>query len=237
MGTGLAMTRAAIWALALLALAGCETARDPGGTTISGLLRQRVAQIGQPPAPPAALPTAAVLASRTDPLLAVGIPSRDARATLTPAARNAGTVTWLATDGITVTTRAGLVVATRGLGHDLMSADVAGALAALAGGGGRYSRIHYTLSDENRTLARRLDCELRPAGTETVDRVDRRSVTRVWAETCTAGDAGIGRSDAPAGAGERIVNRYWVGGAGAVVRSQQWLTPQVGAVTTLLLGN
>ena len=221
---------------ALLVLGACSAGnavRDEGAVSVRDLLRQRVAAAGAPAAAPAPLPSREVLAARTDPLLALDIPSRGARATVTPAARNRGTVTWLSADGITVTTRDGLLIASRGLGYDLMSADVSGTLAALRSGGGAHARVHYALADSNARLARRYDCVTRPLGAEPVEIVGRVSAARLWEESCALESAS---PDDAAAAGEgRFVNRYWIGAGGAVLRSRQHLTPQIGAIETLLL--
>ena len=216
------MRRAFLVLAAALALAGCDTSRDPGGVSPSDLLRDRLKSIGRPASAPAGLPSDAVLAARKDPLLLVEIPSRGARATLSPAARNAGTVTWLSRDGITVTTRDGLIVATRGLGPDLMSADVGAVRTALTSGGSA-ARVHYTLSGENRTVAQRFDCQLTPTGSETLTITGRRFPSRMIEESC-------------AGGGQSFTNRYWVS-QGRVIRSQQWLTPGIGALSTRLLAD
>ena len=207
--------------VAALALAGCDTRGDePSAVTIRDLLRERVAAMGRS-GPGFEMPSRAALDASEAPVLYIAIPAAGAEATLAPVAQNAGAVTWLTLDEVGVTTRAGVIVATRGLGADLMSADIAGLLPALSDPA-RVTRVHYRLDGDNRTEALRFVCETSGAGRETLDIVGRQVPTWRVAETCRG----------PAGS---FVNRYWLSAAGRIVQSEQWLTPGIGAVTTRLL--
>ena len=218
MGKGLAMKRSVVALCAVLGLAACATGGDEAGpVTLRELITARVAGLGQP-APEFRMPSRAALAARTEPLLYVAIPEIEAQATLSPVARNAGTVTWMTLDEVTVSTRDGLIVATRGLGHDLMSADLSQVRAALPEGG-RATRVHYRLEGENRTEALRFACTIRPEGREMLDIAGRRVATRRVSERC----------EGPSGS---FTNRYWIDGAGRVAQSRQWLLPEIGAATT-----
>lgn len=212
------MRRALLALCAALGLAGCDTGRDAAApVSLRDLVTERIAGL-RGSAPAFEMPSRAVLDRRTTPLLYVAVPAAGAEATLAPAARNAGTVTWISLDQTTVSTRDGLIVATRGLGHDLMSADVGEVRAALPGGG-TATRLHYRLDGENRTDVLRFSCTIRPAGRETLDVVGRQVATRRVVERCTG----------PAGS---FVNRYWIDAAGGIAQSRQWLLPEIGAATT-----
>ncbi|HMO70123.1 MAG TPA: YjbF family lipoprotein [Paracoccaceae bacterium] len=143
------------------------------------------------------------------------IPSRGAVATLGPVGRNGDTVTWTTADGVTLALAGGVLVATRGLGPDLMGAEVGPLRAALAGRGaaGLLPRRHAYLDGENRVATLELPCRLAMAAPAAADAGLRR-----MEETC-------------AGAGQSFVNSYWIGAGGSVVRSVQWIGPEVGPVT------
>ena len=205
--------------LALLALAACSTRDDtPASVSVADLLRERVQAAGAPEEPAFAMPSRAELEQSGGSILYVALPESGAQALLSPVAQNAGSITWLTSDEITLTTRNGLVVATRGLGDDLMSADISDVLPALADGG-RATRIHYRLDGDNRTVEMRFACEVRGGGDEMLEIVGRRVATIHLVETCQ-------------GAGESFVNHYWLSLQGQLMQSRQWLTPGIGTVTT-----
>ena len=203
---------------ALMGLAACDTGTDAASpVTVRDLLAARLAGTDRTAA--FEMPSRAVLDRRATPLLYMAIPALGAQATLSPVAQNAGTVTWTALDGVSVATRGGLIVATRGLGHDLMSADAGQVLTALNRGGGRATRIHYRLDGEDRTEALRFACTIRAEGEERIGIVGRPVATRRLSESC----------DGPVG---RFTNRYWIDAAGRMAQSRQWLVPEIGAATT-----
>ena len=205
--------------LALLVLAACSTRDDtPEGISPVDLLRDRIRSLGASGEPAFRMPSRAELEQSGGSILYVAVPGSGAEALLSPVAQNGGSITWLTSDEITLTTRNGLVVATRGLGDDLMSADISGVLPALADGG-RATRIHYRLDGDNRTREMRFVCEVRGDGEEVLEILGRRVTTIRLVESC-------------AGAGESFVNRYWLSPQGQLVQSRQWLTPGIGAVTT-----
>lgn len=144
----------------------------------------------------------AVLASGTsDPVLMVALPKRNAVATLVLAARNGQAVTWLDSTGVSVVTRRGIVIATRGLGSDVMSSDVSGTLQALDRGGTGYVRTQRFLDGEGHLQERALTCDAARAGPRVT-------------ETCQGG-------------GATVTNRFELRGS-AVVQSWQWLGAGVG---------
>jgi hypothetical protein len=144
-----------------------------------------------------------------DERLDVVIPARGARARLGPVARTGDVTVWQTLDGITLSMRQGLLVATRGLGDDLMSAEVDGVLALLRGaaGEGPVPHIRSRLDGEDRTEFRSYQCK-RDAGVP---------------------DAGLRRVEVLCiSPQDRFTNTYWLNSAGAVIRSRQWISPALG---------
>jgi hypothetical protein len=132
--------------------------------------------------------------------LDVVIPAREARARLGPVARTGDVTVWQTLDGITLSMRQGLLVATRGLGDDLMSAEVDGVLALLRGasGEGPVPHIRSRLDGEDRTEFRSYQCRRDAGGT----------------------DAGLRRVEVLCiSPQDRFTNTYWLNSAGAVIRS------------------
>lgn len=172
-------------ALMLLAASGCSKAMDTLGMTGNVTI----------PAPQLISPER----------LRVSLPSRDAQAVLGPVSRNRDITAWQTLDGIGLSFKGGVLIETRGLGHDLMSSDAAGTLAMLRGqmGSDYYPQIRTYLDGEQRTAIRSFMC--RRTATNDRGRID---------ETCVSTD-------------ERVTNSYWLDSAGSVIRSRQWVGPTI----------
>lgn len=150
--------------------------------------------------------------------LRVTVPDRGAQAVLGPVSRTGGVTVWQTLDGITLALRDGALTGTRGLGDDLMSADVSGDLAMLrgTGPGGHHPHIRSYLDGENRTVFRSYQC--RRAGTDR-DSGPRGTALRRVAMRCVSPR-------------DSFTNVYWLDGAGAVTRSRQWVGPRIGYMET-----
>ncbi|MFK7877371.1 MAG: YjbF family lipoprotein [Paracoccaceae bacterium] len=189
----------------LTLLSACGAAQnDPILSTIQGTAQRLVS----PPAPKPSLEAqrAAVLrdiaaAQNSDPILLIELPKQEAVASLVNAGENRGAITWIDPSGVSVVTRGGIVISTRGLGNDLMAADVSGTQRALQGGVKTYKRLHRYLDGEAQ-----LD----------------RSVF-----ACTADKAGATMTETCAGVPGRFTNTYHFR-HGVLSQSKQWLGPNIG---------
>jgi hypothetical protein len=202
---------------AITALAGCGP--DAGGP-IAQVGRALAASLGQSraDAPPLRQQlTRAAIREYGQPVILVEAPAIPAEATLRPLAQNGPNRTWITADGVTLTFRNGVVVATRGLGEDLMSADTAAAEAALGNRrAGPAVRTHWRLDGDHRQVRIRYDCEFVAEGSETIEIIEERHATVRFREICRSGESWI-------------ENRYWIGARDGVVwRSRQWVSPKVG---------
>lgn len=131
--------------------------------------------------------------------------------------------TWRTEDNITLSMRNGVLIATRGLGGDILSStvQVAGDIPGPSTGG---ERIYYIRALENKTRRLALACDLVDMGTETIEIVERRTTTRHLRETCTGGRVADGSGET----GE-VTNDYWVDSrSGLVLQSRQWAGPFIG---------
>lgn len=135
---------------------------------------------------------------------------------------NSDLIAWVSDDGVSLTLRDGIVVATRGLGNDLMGADVGQVHRWLVSGGGRMVRVHEYLNGEDQIIRREYACEIATLRSETIEIFQRKHQTRVISETCT-GDAGGFR------------NLYWIDAEGMIWQSRQWVSARVGAVDIQIL--
>lgn len=168
------------------------------------------------------LVTRAQLDQVQTPLIAAALTGPGTFATLAPVGRNQDVVTWRSADQITLSLKQGVVVATRGLGQDLMAADVDGTLAMLAGATGTYTRIQTYLDGEYQTQFTAFTCRIEGAVREPIEIVEHQHQTRRIEESCFASDL-------------RIANTFWVDAGGTVWKSRQWISPALGYMETDLL--
>ncbi|WP_342076458.1 YjbF family lipoprotein [Yoonia sp. SS1-5] len=154
--------------------------------------------------PPDAVPDQS---SRAAPVIYVAAPKLGVAATLRKVGQNGAVTTWRSADGVQLSYRDGLLVATRGLGHDMMTADVSPLRTAIARGGGSYERRISRLTGAFALDFVNWRCQLR------------KTDARDYRETCKS----------PAG---RFENSYRVDGAGRVIGSRQWVSEPVGALVT-----
>lgn len=143
--------------------------------------------------------------------------AEDDVSTFTRISTNNGMGTWVTDEGVSLTLRNGVVVATRGLGNDLMGADLSQVYPAITRGSGRGTRIHDYLGGEDQIVRMAFQCEIATFGNAVIEIVQRKHATRVVREVCT-GDAG------------GFANLYWIDAAGAIWQSSQWLSTRVGIV-------
>ncbi|WP_172331478.1 YjbF family lipoprotein [Mangrovicoccus sp. HB161399] len=130
-----------------------------------------------------------------------------------------GIGTWVSPDNVSLSLWNGFLVATRGLGGDIMSADVGEVQAAiLFGFPGYYPRFQSYLDGENQTVIRSFVCKVSSRGTRQVDLGPFTATTRLMEEDCKSSD-------------QSFVNLYWVDeGTGEVRQSRQWASPLLGPI-------
>ncbi len=176
----------------------------------------KVQQLMGKPRPAGTVTLAATALSSA--VLRVQIPSRGADAPLSLAGVNGGVETWMAVDTISLSFDRGVLVASRGLGFDLMGANADATLEALAGrAGGVYRReMRYLTGDQHSSYVL-AGCTMQEIGAETVAG---RRMTR-FEERCEA------RRDS-------FTNIFWRGADGRIISSRQWLSPEVGYITATL---
>jgi len=224
MGAVLAMMRGwrklMIAALAL-GLAGCGAGGNNLLAAAGSGLAKSILRIGGASSVANPIPTLTrdVFDGVTVPVIAIEIEAQGIGGTAAVIGRNGPVVTWAGADGAGIILRQDVVTATRGLGEDLLSADVAGVIAALgARGPGTLIRTHRYLDGEGREFERRFACTLSPEGAERITVVGVVHATRVVGEVCTAD-------------GTQFENRYWIGVSDQVIwRSRQWVGPAVGTL-------
>jgi hypothetical protein len=191
---------------ALLVLAGCGSlipGGQGGGDPRAGLDRAAVEREGGP-------------------LLFAQLPELGSAALLRPAGRNGDVVTWIAPDKVSVALDGGVLTGTRGLGHDLMSAETRETRRMLAGAdmpARGYPLLHGHLDGEHRLRVTSYLCRETARRPETVTILGVAQQTTRVTESCTAPDIAF-RND------------YWLGPDGLMWKARQWAGPALGHLLT-----
>jgi hypothetical protein len=212
--TGL-MGKAALALAVAMALVGCGSddavrenttaVRSTGAAVAAAFSPRRRA------AAPAGLPAIErrAIDASTTPIRVITVEKVGASVVVLELSRN-GDVTVFATgDGNQFAFRDGVLVATRGLGVDLMSAAVPSA-ATLRRGEGTHLRSYFTLTGIDATRRVDLQCTVATAGRETLALYGLSVPVTVVVETC-------------AGAGQTVENRYWFDNRGRIRQSREWI--------------
>lgn len=197
-----------------LFLAGCGPLAEEGPvpTAVSALLAGRADNA--PAADPRRDLTREMIDASPTPLLLVVIPERDLAASLFQVGESGTRTSWLTTDGIGITLRGGMLTETRGLGEDLMAADLTRLRPdPVTASQGR--RIHDYLAGTDEIIRHGFACTLAPVGRQDVEIVGRIYPATLVEETC-------------AGASGQFANRYWIAPGGLIRKSRQWVSPRVG---------
>ncbi len=128
---------------------------------------------------------------------------------------NGAVTVWRTVDEVSLITRNGVLVGTRGLGGDILSTEIdlpAGRAGPPEGG----VRVLHVRDSNDATVPVTLACSVRDLGSETVEIVELRHATRHLRETCDGG-------------GGRVVNDYWIDPRRPIVwQSRQWAGPHNG---------
>ena len=150
----------------------------------------------------------------TTPLVLVEILNSDYIATIQSAPFPALADVWLTKNGKSLTTKDGVLVATRGFNYDLMGADVAALKAALTKAQTSkqpifYDRSYRYLVKDNQDEIITVNCELSSAGKSPVKIFDKSYATTLLLETCQ-------------NKAVQFENKFWVQKNGLIRKSMQW---------------
>lgn len=209
--------RAVTVLIALGALIGCGNRTDQGvflKTARSGGLK-KAGQGSAPTQDQLAVAIKGALAGTDLPVALAVVEGRNATALLTRIETNGAYQTWGTPDRRTITTRGGVVTATRGLGNDIMSSSISDSLALIsARKPGSATRVMRYLDGGNATVQLVATCQYAVGGTQRVTAGELTNVaTTKVTETCAAGE-------------RTFTNTYLVDRKGMLVQSRQWLSPQ-----------
>ncbi len=208
------MTTMRFFALTLIALtqAACS---GVGG--LAGFSGKVLASDG----PEIASPRSRIAAAeaRNAPRMKIIIEDRNTEGDVVQIARRGTITTWLSPDNVSLTFDRGLLVGTRGMGRDLMSADVAQSASLIAARQtGPVTRAHGYLDGADDIVIHSFDCRIERRGPRRIDFNGTPRDTLLMAERCK-GEAGS------------FMNFYWTSARGGeILQSRQWVSPEIGAI-------
>lgn len=131
---------------------------------------------------------------------------------------------WRTDDNITLAMRNGVLIATRGLGGDILSSEVSAA-DGVTGPAGSGERSYYIRTRDAKQQRLAMACDLEDLGPQTITIVERAHATRHLRETCL--------STSQSGTVGRVVNEYWVDSRRPILwQSVQWGGPYIGYMKT-----
>lgn len=159
--------------------------------------------------------TRADLAQILTPVDLITVERLGAQAVIAKIATNAGVETWSSVDKKTVSFRSGVLVASRGLGDDLIGAAVPSLSRIMEGGG--HSRSHSWMRANDQVVRHDFTCRTELVGSAAITIVERSYPVRQFRENCT-GDGGSFQND------------YWVQIGGKLRQSRQFVSDGVGYV-------
>jgi len=208
-------------------LAGCGNDRTPnpvaaavGAAAKNGMAKLR-GQKAEAPATPAQAPSPedlrAELAKAGQPILLVSSKTLGQTGFLSVSDAKGDVLTWATPDGATFTHRDGVLIQTRGLGFDLMSAQVP-SIGQLLQTGTPYERVYFFLGADDQGTRRTYTCVTTPVGRESIDVVARSHATTHVTETCTRSSGG-----------GKVTNEFWIEGS-MIRQSRQWVSARLGYI-------
>lgn len=204
--------------IGLLAACGTLPSDQPGVSALTGLFAGLGQEEAAPFDPRRDLTRESVEAAETD-FLIVAVVDRDAFATVQQAGTNGQFTTWLGADGIGLTYNNGVLTGSRGLGDDLIAADVSDVSQALRSGKATGTRIHDYLDGLDQIQRRTFQCDYRRLGQETITILEFTYSTQKIVESCVSQTSGF-------------ENLYWIDRSGVIWQSRQWVSDLVGYLDT-----
>ncbi len=209
------MTRNPFFAACLLLAACGPGAKDP----VSGLVDRLHGD--RPPAQ-----TEEYLALDRAPAIAAVLEDRNAADVLHLKLRRDGVDLWLGSDGTTLRLRDGLLVATRGIGGDLMAADVSQTRALLQSRrDGTVHRFHSYLDGNEHVVTRSFVCDIEHGELFAFQIGAHNVELRHVREACN-------------GMGISFTNHYWLEpGSGRILRSRQFISVYAGMLALQTAGD
>ncbi|MGB7263060.1 MAG: YjbF family lipoprotein [Albidovulum sp.] len=215
----------------VLASCGSDTSKTEGGRIALETAKGLASKIlpgkkgsAAPNAPDPETLAAAAKSSISGPIVLAQIETTGLLTVLGEIGRNGATRTYATPNQQTLLFRNGLLVGSRGLGDDLMSADLGNAAALVTRRqSGATNRTYRYLDGEAIERPLPVQCTITTGGTKSFRFAETNYATVQMDERCQSRQ------------GLNISNTYWVTADGQVALSRQWIGPTLGHVTIQLV--
>ena len=199
----------------LVSMSGCGPLNEGRGTPeLFKQVRNQISSNDTAPAAPSLPPE--VMNAGPGEVLVVTLRARNAVAPMLRAGQNGDRITWISPGKISMTFEDDLLISTRGLGDDLMGADVDGIRAAIAAGQGSATRTHSYIDSLDQIQTIELACEITTEGTEEVPLLSGPRTLRKVVESCRSRRLSFD-------------NTYWLSG-NKIVKSRQAIARSQGFI-------
>jgi hypothetical protein len=200
----------------LISLGACSSDKFQGAdgfTFVKSMAQNKLAAKNQsPPENPLATLTRSQLAGFSGPLILAHLETNNAYSSLSSVGTNGNATTFITPDQISLTLNNGVLIASRGLGGDLLSSDASSTLSALKRkDSDGFKRIHRRLDAEDHIISEVFDCILKQGATEKIEVVEKTYIVDTYLESCKnethefQNSYSISRKD-----GNIIVSRQWI---------------------------
>lgn len=157
-----------------------------------------------------------ILEEDGSPAYAMRAPSMNYLSFLSEYGQNGAVKTWSGSNDETLGLRDGILLATRGLGADLMSAS-APSLQEVQSGSGFFHRTYYWLDGGDHPVQAEFDCYFAQAGSDSINLMGKVYAARHVTESCSNQKT-------------EFTNSYWFDGSGKLRQSEQYVSEMVGSV-------
>jgi len=214
--------------VAALLLSACTSDAPGSGLDVQGLRAQLAKRLAKNRGVAAANPlvalTRAKLAGREGPVMIMYTPKKRTYSTLGLIGENQDVQTFGTPTKKSISMSGGVMLATRGLGADLLAADTQAVRAALkAAKATTYTRRYRRLDGTNLLVKESFQCSLTNAGAETIEIVELRHRVFQLRERCENETSAFS-------------NTYWASVDNSVIyKSHQWVSRKVGYLDFYLL--
>lgn len=213
MGEVLAVRNVILTIAAVLALGACGN--DEGATSNFNDIRKALSpKLNQDAAVANAPITRDAIRQLGVPLMRGTVPARGTVGFMGVLDTKGDIVNWQTTGRDGVVLQRGVLLQSRGLGDDLMSARAPSA-GQIIQGSGTFQRQYIYLDGADQEVRWDYACSFAPAGPETIQIVGLAYATQRVTETCR-GAPGV------------ITNQYWIESGGNIRQSVQWISKGVG---------
>lgn len=158
------------------------------------------------------------LSKYNQPIIALSSPDTTKKATLVALGNNKEKLTWVSADGISLSFKDGILIATRGYSQDLIAIKNSATSKMFGKKQLKYKKVYRYLNGENAYQDFRFSCTISPLKNYKTSILEIELIVTRYLESCKAGN-------------QNHVNRFYVlPNTNIVLKSEQWVSPNNGSI-------